>query len=133
MAANCLMWIYVKNKRPLDGLEVADWLEKRYPRSRLVLWGQAYGNLLAGRYTESIECFGRLIEQLTPLETNYFNLIECRYHRAVMFRALRRREQAIAELEKLLAYPAVETVRERQEDKLSRAEAMHADLKESAE
>ncbi len=129
MAANSLLWIHVRGDRPAEAFETLQWLEQHYPNSRTVLWGEAFVNEMAGRYQQSIEAFGQLIAQIESKPSNYFNLIECRFHRAQMFRLLGQRESALSELESLLSYHVGGEVRKRQEDRLEEAGKLLRELR----
>jgi tetratricopeptide (TPR) repeat protein len=128
MAANSLMWIYIRSNQPEEALEIAGWLEERYPTARMVIWGQAYANFGAGRIAQAAGYFERLIEHYDSVQSNYFNLIECRYYLALIYRVLGQPEKAATELERLLAYPVAPRIAERQEDKLKQSRKLLEEL-----
>lgn len=121
MAVNSLLWIHIRGDRPHKALQAVDWLEQRYPQSHTVLWGKAFAYEAAGDYRQAIQTFGELIEQLESQTTNYFNLIECRYHRGRMFEALSEPEAAVREYQLLLGYPVATDVSERQQERIEDA------------
>ncbi|MFH2056972.1 MAG: hypothetical protein ABIJ61_13520, partial [bacterium] len=132
MAVNSLLWIHVRGDRPTEALEAVSWLEERYPGSHTVLWGEAFAREQAGHYRQSIEVFGQLIVQIESQPSNYFNLIECRYHRGRMYQALSQTDLAAQEFEALLGYPVGDEVRERQRERLEQAAEELSELRAGA-
>ncbi len=122
LALNSLVWIYLERKEPQQALDCADTLLRRLPDSRLVRWGLAFSCYAAGKLHEAADHFGNIIESLENDTTqNYFNLIECRYHRGKIFMVAHENERARQEFEKLLAYPAGKEVLKRQSRKIEEA------------
>lgn len=124
MAANSLLWIHVRGGSPLEAQEALSWLKSRYPTCRMVLWGEAIVDQMSGNLRGSIAAYGQLIDQIEQQPSNYFNLIECRYHRARMFRSLGMIDSAKVELQALIGYPCDTEVAKRQEEKLDSAAKM---------
>ncbi|MCC6962713.1 MAG: hypothetical protein IT585_05630 [candidate division Zixibacteria bacterium] len=119
LALNSLVWIQLHRKQPGRALACAERLHARYPNSRLVTWGLAFSSYAAGRYHEALDYFGAIITSLESDSTqNYFNLIECRYHRAEIFGQTLQSDAERADLTALLAYPVNDDVKQRQADKL---------------
>lgn len=115
LALNSLVWIHLHRKQPERALTCAERLHARYPNSRLVNWGLAFSNYAASRYHEALDYFGAIITSLESDSTqNYFNLIECRYHRAEIYHLVGDTANEQNEYELLLAYPAAREVAKRQ-------------------
>ena len=120
LALNSLIWIHLERKDPQSALACAETLHSRYPDSRLVKWGMAFSNYSAGKYAAALKYFGEIISSLESDSTqNYFNLIECRYHRGKIFQSVKDTSAARSEFEKLLSYPVAEEVKKRQQAKIS--------------
>ncbi len=123
LALNSLVWIYLERKDPQSALRCAETLRAKYPDSRLVKWGMAFSSYAAGKYAAALEYFGEIISSLESDSTqNYFNLIECRYHRGKIFQSVKDTSAARREFEVLIGYPAPETARKRQAEKLNDAQ-----------
>ncbi len=123
LALNSLIWIHLERKDPRSALACAEELHSRYPDSRLVKWGMAFSSYSAGNYAAALKYFGEIISSLEQDSTqNYFNLIECRYHRSKIFESVKDTSAVRKELEILINYPAPETVRKRQAEKLKDAQ-----------
>jgi len=129
IATNSLIWIYVKSGRAQLAIPLAQELHDKHPESRMALWGLAFSNYSAGRFRDALKCFGQLIQsiEVSP-DQNYFNLIECRYHRARMFQTLRENDKVSSELETLLGYPIPAETAQRQKEKLKSAREMMRSL-----
>ncbi len=119
LALNSLIWIHLERKDPQSALACAETLHSKYPDSRLVKWGMAFSNYAAGKFAAALEYFGEIIGSLESDSTqNYFNLIECRYHRGKIFQSVKDTSAAQKEFEQLLSYPAGEDVKKRQQAKI---------------
>lgn len=123
LALNSLIWIHLERKDPQSALACAETLHSRYPQSRLVKWGMAFSSYSAGKYAAALKYFGEIITSLESDSTqNYFNLIECRYHRGKIFQSVKDTSAAGMEFDVLISYRAPETVRKRQSEKLKEAQ-----------
>jgi tetratricopeptide (TPR) repeat protein len=129
MACNSLVWVYLDDGRPVAALASAHELEERYPNSRMVLWALAFSSSHAGQYPQALSYFGRIITQTEQHPSNYFNLIECRFHRAKIFELLGRYESALSECDSILSYPVPEETCKRQKDKLKKARKLQEHLR----
>lgn len=128
LALNSLVWIHLHRKQPDRALACADRLHARYPNSRLVTWGLAFSHYAAGRYHEALDYFGAIIASLESDTTqNYFNLIECRAHRAEIYHLVGDLANERREYEQLLSYPAPRAVAKRQEDTIQIARKVLAE------
>jgi tetratricopeptide (TPR) repeat protein len=115
LALNSLVWIHLDRKKPAEALACAQRLHAKLPESRLVRWGLAFSNYSAGRFHEALDHFEAIITSLESDSTqNYFNLIECRYHRAQIYESVGDAEAATAEYEKILSYSPAENVLKKQ-------------------
>lgn len=128
MAQNSLVWIHYDRGEPTKALELAQDLHDRYPASRMALWGLAFAAYSSRQYRLAISCFGEITGQLESMNTNYFNLIECRYHRAQLFKRLHLFDEAEKECRLILALDLPEETRERQKDKLKESEKLLKEL-----
>jgi len=128
IAANSLLWIHLNQGKPREARRIACDLEQQYPNSHIVLWAQAFTNYHAGSLELASEYFAEIISQIEQAPGNYFNLIECRYQRATIFRRLGRDKNALEELELLLDYPAPDDVVKRQNEKIKNARKMKREL-----
>ncbi len=122
LALNSLVWIYIhRGDADLARLAALE-LKQRFPESRLVTWGLAFSHYAGGRLHEALEFFGEIVVQLeTDTTQNYFNLIECRYHRAEIFAAVGDTARVRVECERIVAYSAPESTVKRQGDKIRTA------------
>ncbi len=115
LALNSLVWIHLDRKKPAEALACAQRLHAKFPESRLVRWGLAFSNYSAGRFHEALDHFEAIITSLELDSTqNYFNLIECRYHRAEIYERVGQDTLARSEYRRLAEYPLTESVRKRQ-------------------
>lgn len=127
LALNSLIWIHLERKDPQSALACAKTLHSRYPDSRLVNWGMAFANYSAGKYAAALKHFGEIISSIeTDSTQNYFNLIECRYHRGKIFQSVNDTSAARTEFEQLLSYPVGEQVKKRQQAKIRDAKRLVA-------
>lgn len=125
LALNSLIWINLERKQPESALLCAETLHTKYPNSRLVRWGMAFSNYSAGKFAAALRYFGEIATSLESDSTqNYFNLIECRFHRAKIFLSVNDSSMAKQEFEKLLAYPAGVEVKKRQKGKISEGKSI---------
>ncbi len=122
LAANSLLWIDIDRGHYDEAYTIATQLHQKYPGSRLFTWGLAFASLDSRRLREALRSFGVILEMVEdqPGQNNY-NTIECRFHRARILQMLDQRDQAIAELQKLLGYPISDEVKDRQREKLKEA------------
>ncbi|MGB5107063.1 MAG: hypothetical protein WBP29_07380 [Candidatus Zixiibacteriota bacterium] len=122
LALNSLIWIYLERKEPQSASDCAQRLSEKYPQSRLVKWGMAFSSYSAGHFHEAVQYFGDIITSLeSDTSQNYFNLIECRFHRGKIFLSVNDSAAAKREFELLVKYPVSGEVRKRQKDKLHEA------------
>jgi tetratricopeptide (TPR) repeat protein len=122
LAANSLVWIYLDCGEYGNAYAIASRLHRKFPHSRLFTWGLAFSAYYSRNLEEAAECFGRILNVIeSEPGQNNFNAIECRYHRAEIFRAQHQNDKAVLELTALLSYPVSEEIKNRQKDKLSRA------------
>lgn len=128
MAFNSLVWVYLDYGHPVAALAIAHQLEKTYPNSRMVLWALAFSSSRAGQYEQAVNYFGRIIAQIAQQQSNYFNLIECRFHRAKIYELEGRYDSALIECDSILSYPVPEETRKRQKDKLKKTRELKEHL-----
>ncbi len=122
LALNSLVWIHLDREQPDQALVCAQRLSVKYPSSRLVRWGLAFSNYSAGRFHEALDHFGAIIASLEADSTqNYFNLIECRFHRAEIYERVGQPNVARDEYQRMVEYPASDEDKSRQSKKLSHA------------
>ncbi len=125
LALNSLIWIQLERKEPQLALENARILTGKFPQSRLVKWGMAFSCYAAGHMHEAVNYFGEIITSLEFDSTqNYFNLIECRYHRGKILLSVNDSTAARQEFGILLGYPASSDIRDRQKGKVKEAKAI---------
>ena len=129
LARNSLIWIQLERKEPQLALENARELSAKFPQSRLIKWGMAFSCYAAGRMHEAVNYFGEIVTSLESDSTqNYFNLIECRYHRGKIFLSVNDSTAARQEFQILLGYPASSEIRDRQKGKISECKRLLRDL-----
>ncbi|MCK4857617.1 MAG: hypothetical protein KAT58_06600 [candidate division Zixibacteria bacterium] len=129
MAISSLIWIHLHRGDPISAMRLSQALRARYPHSRLAIWGLAFSSLYSGKLHAAADCFGELIEAVADdPEQNYFNLIECRWHRGVIFRRVGQRQKALEELDLLLNYPLSDDVAKRQQEKINKARKLKDEL-----
>jgi hypothetical protein len=123
LAANSLLWIDIDRGRFDEAYDIATRLHQKFPDSRLFTWGLAISGYYSRHLSEALESFGKILDMIEhqPGQNN-FNTIECRFHRARIFQMLHEKEKAIAELQTLLSYPVSEEIRDRQQEKLKKAQ-----------
>ena len=125
LARNSLIWIQLERKEPQLALENARRLSAKFPQSRLIKWGMAFSCYAAGRMHEAVNYFGEIIVSLESDSTqNYFNLIECRYHRGKIFLSVNDSTAARQEFQILSGYPVSSEIRNRQKGKIKEAKAI---------
>jgi tetratricopeptide (TPR) repeat protein len=131
LALNSLVWIHLNAGSPDQAFEIANRLHEKFPDSRLVTWGLAFSAYQCGQLEQAADYFGRILDAIEKQPgQNYYNTIECRYHRACIFRTMNENDKAVKELETLLSYPASDGIRDRQKEKLRRAREMMDQLRE---
>lgn len=122
LAANSLLWIDLDRGQFDEAYDIATWLHQKFPDSRLFTWGLAFSSYDSGHLHEALESFGRILDMIEHQDgQNNFNTIECRFHRARIFRMLHERDNAIAELQVLLSYPISVEIKARQQERLYKA------------
>ena len=132
LALNSLIWIHLERKDPQSALKCAETLHAKYPNSRLVKWGMAFSNYAAGKFAAALGYFGEIITSLESDSTrNYFNLIECRYHRGMIFQSVNDTPAALAEFKQLLSYPFVNAIGQRQQTSIRKARRFVNDIEHS--
>jgi tetratricopeptide (TPR) repeat protein len=131
-AANGLIWIYIHEKNFDQAIELAERMQNKYPGGKSFLWAKAtayyekfdWKNALfsyqeiAGRIQNNPDDPVYNEQSETKNFSNYYNLIECKFHIANCLFNLGKFNECILVCEEIQNYPLDEKTKERQKDKL---------------
>ncbi len=120
-----LIWIYIKEKRYPEALELCSLVQEKYPELKVPLWAKA--SIYYERY-EWRNCLSALDELeekiLQTQKENYYNLIEVNFLKANCHYNLGHEKICQKICQEILAYPLDEKMKERQKEKLEKIEKL---------
>ncbi|MGH7889812.1 MAG: hypothetical protein ACRENF_04600, partial [Thermodesulfobacteriota bacterium] len=116
-----LMWIYYREKKYPEALELAFILQEKYPESKVPLWAKAFIYYEKYDWKSCLLSLDELEEKLLQTQKdNYYNLIEVKFLQANCHYNLGHRKICQKISLEILAYPLDEKTKARQKDKLSK-------------
>jgi len=114
-----LMWIYYREKRYSEALELALTLQEKYPESKVPLWAKAFIYYEKYDWRDCLAVLDELEERLLQTQKdNYYNLIEVKFLQANCHYNLGHKKICLKICEELLDYPLDKRTSERQKEKL---------------
>ena len=118
-AAAGLIWVYLDQKKSVEAQQLAAQWQSQYPEGKTFLWGQAFAAYDGGVLGDALTLFDTLHTRVAAdTAQTYFNLIEIDYHRAECYDLMSRKERACAIADTIVSYPASDTIKKRQKDRL---------------
>lgn len=107
----------------------ADTLAMLFPNAKGPIWLKAKAHYALYEWDSAVQQFDLLESRIRTDGTgNYYNLIECAYHRAQCHWGSGRYREALSECGKALTYPADEETKNRQRDRLNELRKMQRKL-----
>lgn len=115
-----LMWIYYREKRYPEALELASTLQEKYPESKVPVWAKAFIYYEKYDWKSCLLALDELEEKLLQTQKdNYYNLIEVNFLKANCHYNLGHKKICQKICLEILSYPLDEKTRVRQKEKLS--------------
>jgi len=119
----------INEERYGDAIAHADTLATLFPNARGPLWLKAKSFFALYEWDSAVVLFDALETRIRESGTfNYYNLIECAYHRAQCHWGASRYREALSECGKALTYPAGDETRKRQKKRLNELRQMQRKL-----
>jgi len=116
-----LMWIYYREKRYPEALELALTLQEKYPESKVPLWAKAFIYYEKYDWKSCLAALDELEEKLLRTQRdNYYNLIEVNFLKANCHYNLGHKKICLKICEEILEYPLDRKTAERQKEKISK-------------
>jgi tetratricopeptide (TPR) repeat protein len=113
----------------IDAYDLAHELHSDYPESKAFLWGIGKASFATYRWEECIASFDSLeARYVAEGGGNYYNLIECAYHKFEAAMEAGEYERARAECRRAFSYPAPEKTRKRLKNHLEELEDKYREL-----
>lgn len=119
VAQNSLVWIYIEEEEYNQAHHLAQQLCKRFPESRVFLWGMAATLVGQKRWEKAIESYEAILRSVES-ETldNHYNAIECHYWIATSYFELGKYGNCLQHCRKALSYKLDHETRKRIKSRL---------------
>jgi tetratricopeptide (TPR) repeat protein len=118
-AENALVWIYLKEKRFKEAVEICNRMLKKYPEGKTFLWGKATVYYESYDWVNAIKIYAEIVKKIEAQgKGNYFNIVECQYRIAQSFFNLGKFNECIKVCQEVKNLPLEKEIIQRQKDKL---------------
>jgi tetratricopeptide (TPR) repeat protein len=118
-AENALIWIYLKEKKFKEALEIANRMTKKYPEGKSFLWGKAAVYYESYDWVNAINTYKEIVSRIESQGGgNHFNIIEGKQRIAQSLFNLGRFNECIKECKEVKKLPLEKEIIQRQKDKL---------------
>ncbi len=116
-----LIWIYFKEKRYSEALELASFLQEKYPEFKVPLWAKAFIYYERYDWRNCLLALDELEEKILQTQKdNYYNLIEVGFLKANCHYSLGHEKICQKICQEILTYPLDEKIKEKQKEKLEK-------------
>lgn len=128
-ARAALASVLINEEMYRESIAHADTLAAQFPDAKSPMWLKAKSYYALYEWDSAIAVFDRLEHSIRSTGNgNYYNLIECAYHRAHCHWGAGRYREAQSECGKALTYPASDDAKKRQKGKLNELRRMQRKL-----
>ena len=133
-ARDALIWVLIDMEEFENAEKLAEECSNRYPEGKKFLWGLGYARLELKDYIGARNAFLDLLSKLeSEPNSNFYNLVECRYHLAQVQLETRQYAECKAQCEAALGYVLEESVHKRLKNRLSEISKMLEKCNEALE
>jgi tetratricopeptide (TPR) repeat protein len=128
-AASGLVWMYIREGRFDQAIELAQKMQSEYPRGKSFLWPMAEAYFDKREWTYALSRYRELLERLQieheqeTIDQSY-NLIECRFYIANCLFGLAKYAECDSVCQEILNFPLEEEIQKRQKEKLKRTKEL---------
>jgi len=120
-----LMWIYYREKKYQEAMELALALQEKYPESKAPVWAKSFIYYEKFDWKNCLLALAELEEKLLRTQReNYYNFIEVNFLKANCHFNLGHTKICLKICEEILGYPLDEKTKARQKEKLSKTKKL---------